>query len=155
MAAPLLDRTRPDDGHTADRLAAEPVIWLGTTGPDGRPHHVPVWFCWRDPEMLIFSMPGTGKLSHLRQNPQVALNLDTAAGGLDVVLAEGRAELSEGAAGTVEAMTGPFAAKYAGLLGPGGLAEWCGTFSVPVLVTVSKIVAWTRRDGQLHYRAVP
>ena len=28
-------------------------------------------------------------------------------------------------------------------------------FSIPVLVTVSKIVAWTRQGGQLRYRTVP
>jgi hypothetical protein len=67
----LLDRNRPDDAHTDARLTTEPVIWLGTTCPDARPHHIPVWF------------------------------------------------------------------------------------STPVLVTVSRIVAWTRRDGQLHYRTVP
>lgn len=44
MPTPLLDLSRPDDRHTAARLTAEPVIWLGTVGSDGRPHHVPVWF---------------------------------------------------------------------------------------------------------------
>ena len=36
----LLDVARGDDRHTAERLAAEPVIWLGTVRPDGRPHDV-------------------------------------------------------------------------------------------------------------------
>jgi PPOX class probable F420-dependent enzyme len=96
VAQPLLDRNRPDDAHTGTRLAAEPVIWLGTTGPDIRPHHVPVWFCWRDPEVLIFSMPGTRKLRNLQRNPQVTLNLDSAANGQDIALAEGRAQLDAG-----------------------------------------------------------
>ena len=39
----LLDVTRTDDRHTSERLSAEPVIWLGTVRPGGRPHNVPVW----------------------------------------------------------------------------------------------------------------
>jgi len=33
----LLDVTRTDDRHTVQRLSAEPIIWLGTVRPDGRP----------------------------------------------------------------------------------------------------------------------
>ena len=80
MAEPLLDRNRPDDAHTDARLNTEPVIWLGTTCPDARPHQVPVWFCWHDPEILIFSMPATRKVRNLRRNPRVALTLDSAVG---------------------------------------------------------------------------
>ncbi|HEX5301000.1 MAG TPA: hypothetical protein VFW50_28810 [Streptosporangiaceae bacterium] len=36
----LLDVTRGDDRHTSGRLAAEPVIWLGTVRRDGRPQAV-------------------------------------------------------------------------------------------------------------------
>ena len=154
MAEPLLDGNPPDDAHTDTRLAAEPVIWLGTTGPDTRPHHVPVWFCWRDPEALIFSMPGTRKLRNLQRNPQVTLNLDSAASGQDIVLAEGRAQLGVGAA--VEELGRLFAGKYAAMLGSNtSLEQWRSTFSVPVLVTVSRIVTWTRQNGQLRYRSVP
>jgi PPOX class probable F420-dependent enzyme len=154
VADPLLDKNRPDDAHTDARLAAEPVIWLGTTSPEARPHHVPVWFCWRDPEVLIFSMPATQKARNLRRNPQVALTLDSAAGGQDIVLAEGRARL--GPAGRVEQIAPLFASKYAAMLGSeSGLEQWRSTFSLPVLVTVSRIVAWTRHGGQLRYRSVP
>jgi PPOX class probable F420-dependent enzyme len=156
VSEPLLDRNRADDAHTGARLAGEPVIWLGTAGADGRPHHVPVWFCWRDPVVLVFSMAGTRKLRDLERSPLVALNLDSAAGGQDVVLAEGRAEVGvETAPEGLAEMAGAFGEKYAGMLGGGGLGQWRETFSVPILVTVSKIVAWRRQDGQLRYRSVP
>jgi PPOX class probable F420-dependent enzyme len=164
MPEPLLDPNRADDAHTAARLSGEPVIWLGTAGADGRPHQVPVWFCWRDPMVLIFSMPGTRKLRELERNPLVTLNLDSAAGGQDVVLAEGQAVVGaegQAVAGAEEArggwpeLAGALGDKYAGLLGDGGLEQWRETFSVPILVTVSKIVAWRRQKGQLAYRSVP
>jgi PPOX class probable F420-dependent enzyme len=93
-------RNRPDDAHTGARLSAEPVIWLGTTGPDFRPHRVPVWLCWEDHEVLIFSVPATWKLQNVRRNSWVSLNLDSAAGGQDIVLAEGEARV--GTIGAVE-----------------------------------------------------
>ena len=92
----LLDVTRADDRHTSERLSAEPIIWLGTVRPDGRPHNVPVWFAWHDPMVLIFSMPKTAKVADLRLSPAVSLALDSADGGQDIVLAEGRAELIAG-----------------------------------------------------------
>lgn len=98
-------------------------------------------------------MPGTRKLRNLRRNPQVTLNLDSAAYGQDVVLAEGRAVLD--ADGAVAEIAGSFAGKYAAMLGGASLEQWRGTFSVPVLIVVSRIVTWTRRDGQLRYRSVP
>jgi hypothetical protein len=103
--------------------------------------------------VLIFSMPGTRKVGDLERSPLVVLNLDSAAGGQDVVLAEGRAEV--GPVPAAAEMAGTFGEKYAGMLGGGGLGQWRETFSVPILVTVSKIVAWRRQDGQLRYRSVP
>ena len=93
----LLDVTRTDDRHTSGRLSAEPIIWLGTVRPDGRPRNVPVWFAWHDPMVLIFSMPKTAKVRDVRLSPAVSLALDSADGGQDIVLAEGRAELIAGA----------------------------------------------------------
>jgi len=98
-------------------------------------------------------MAGTRKLRDLERSPLVALNLDSADGGQDVVLAEGRAEV--GSASAAAEMAGAFGEKYAGRLGGAGLGQWRETFSVPILVTVSKIVAWRRQDGQLFYRSVP
>jgi PPOX class probable F420-dependent enzyme len=89
----LLDMTRGDDRHIAERLSAEPIIWLGTVRPDGRPHNVPVWFAWHEPTILIFSMPGTAKVRDMQRSPAVSLALDSADGGQDIVLAEGRAKL--------------------------------------------------------------
>ncbi len=99
-------------------------------------------------------MPATQKVRNLRRNPQVTLTLDSAAGGQDIVLPEGRPRL--GVADAVEQIAQLFATKYAAMLGSESSQEqWRNTFSTPVLVTVSKIVAWTRQDSQLRYRSVP
>ena len=153
MSDALLDTSRAEDAHTASRLSVEPIIWLGTTRPDGRPHHVPVWFCWRDPEVLIFSMATAQKLRNLRRRSSVSLTLDAAADGQDIVIAEGDGRLVTDEA--VQRITPSFANKYATRLGGGSLDAWRTTFAQPVLVTVSRVIAWTRKEGQLHYRSVP
>jgi PPOX class probable F420-dependent enzyme len=151
----LLDVTRADDRHTSERLSAEPIIWLGTVRPDGRPHNVPVWFAWHDPMVLIFSMPRTAKVADLRLSPAVSLALDSAGGGQDIVLAEGRAELITGADQHPHFLAGKFREKYAPSLGAMSFEQWRSTFSQPLLVHVERIIAWTRTAAGVAYRIVP
>ena len=151
----LLDVTRSDDRHTAERLTAEPVVWLGTVRPDGRPHTVPVWFAWHDPLVLIFSMPRTVKVRNARLSPAVSLALDSADGGRDVVLAEGRVTVLSGADQHPHFLAAKFRDKYAQSLGSTSFEEWRATFSQPLLVHVQRITAWTRTAGGVAYRVVP
>jgi|SRR5437016_6544294 len=153
--AALLDAGRADDAHTSERLSREPIIWLGTTRPDGRPHRVPVWFLWHDPLVLVFSMPRTQKLRNITGTPWVTLTLDTADRGRDIVMAEGRASRPVDTTTAVQAMVPAFAHKYSELMQVPSFDDWRSTFSEPILVTVSRVVAWTRRGGELRYRSVP
>jgi PPOX class probable F420-dependent enzyme len=151
---PLLEPARPDDAHIAGRLSAEPIIWLGTVRAGGRPRHVPVWFVWDDPTVHVFSGPGTAKLGNIRRNPAVALSLETADGGNDVVLLEGTAELVDPAAASAAATPG-FGDKYGPLLGGQPVEEWAAMFSQPIRITVTRIVAWSKPGGELRSRIVP
>jgi PPOX class probable F420-dependent enzyme len=151
----LLDVTRVDDRHTAQRLSAERVIWLGTVRPDGRPHNVPVWFAWHDPMVLVFSMPKTAKVADMRLSPAVSLALDSADGGQDIVLAEGRAELIAGAERHPHFLAEKFREKYAQSMGATSFDQWRSAFSQPLLIHVSRITAWTRTAEGVAYRVVP
>ena len=82
------------NAHVEQRLRNDPLVWLITVRPDGRPHVVPVWFFWDGETFLIFSEPNKQKLRNVQQNPNVSLALDgTGTLGLDVVVVEGTAEL--------------------------------------------------------------
>ena len=152
----LLDIARSDDRHTSERLLAEPVIWLGTVRPDGRPHNVPVWFAWHDPLVLIFSMPKTAKVGNVRRSPAVTLALDSADGGRDIVLAQGNATLVTGADQHPHFLAGKFREKYAPSLETATSFErWRATFSQPLLVHVQRITAWTSTATGIAYRVVP
>lgn len=48
-----------------------------------------------------------------------------------------------------------FSNKYPGPLGGMGFSAWRATFTEPVLVLVTRVIAWTRTRGQLAYRSVP
>jgi len=89
----LLDLSNPKDAHVDERLRTEPIIWLGTVHPDGRPHLVPVWFFWDGETITIYSQPNKQKMRNLQHDTRVILALNTADEGDDVVIVEGKAEL--------------------------------------------------------------
>jgi hypothetical protein len=75
-----------------DLLAAAPSqtdrFFLGTVGPDGRPHAAGVGALWFDGSLYVVSGPGTHKSRNLAANP--AGTISAALRGIDVVF-EGEA----------------------------------------------------------------
>jgi hypothetical protein len=74
-----------------EALAAGPAngtFFLGTTGPDGRPHAAGVGAVWTGDELYIVSGPGTRKSRNLQANP--ACTVSASLTGIDVVI-EGEA----------------------------------------------------------------
>ena len=152
-AEQLLDLTVAVDAHAGERLTSDPVIWLGTVAPDGRPHTVPVWFAFDDPIVTIFSRPDTAKIGHLRTHGAVSVALDTLGHGADVVTGGGHAVLAELA--HVEDALDAFGRKYAQMLGDQPLDAWLMTFSQPIVVTLDRLVAWRSTADGLEYRSLP
>jgi PPOX class probable F420-dependent enzyme len=148
----LLDVSRPDDAHIDTRLRSEPIVWLATAAWEGTPHQAPVWFLWEDPTVVLFSAPGARKLANIVVNPLVSLALDTAGGGADVVILRGRAGFlgRDDAKGVVPA----FVEKYSAMVPERALDHWFETFSEPVRVVATQVVAWTRSVDGLRYRTV-
>ena len=110
----MLDLTDSKGAHIDARLRDEPIIWLSSVRPDGRPHLVPVWFWWDGATILIFSKPAAQKVRNLRHSPQVMLALDSADAGEDIVLLEGRADLLGDDA--PQSTLPEYAEKYAALM---------------------------------------
>jgi PPOX class probable F420-dependent enzyme len=81
------------DRKLQSRLKKELVIWLVTAGRDGKPQAVPVWFLYDGDSFLIYSQPGI-KVRHVKENPNVALHLNTDEVGDVVVRASGTAKIS-------------------------------------------------------------
>lgn len=84
--APALDWRR-----AAAALAVGPVggtFFLGTVGPNGRPHSAGIGAVWVDGSLYFVSGPGTRKSRHLAANPACTISASLA--GIDIVL-EGEA----------------------------------------------------------------
>jgi PPOX class probable F420-dependent enzyme len=138
----MADQTKPNNAHVEQRLREEPIIWLTTVRPDGRPHTVPVWFLWDGETFLIFRQPGNLKIRNLQRNPHVALALDETKQGGDVVTVEGEAELlSEPSRNlTVPA----FGEKYASMMKAMGAdpERMVEEYSQPIRIKPTKFLSW-------------
>jgi PPOX class probable F420-dependent enzyme len=145
----MIQRAILDAATRIDRLLRdEPVVWLSTVRPDGRPHLVPIWFSWDGERLFIASKPQARKVGNMRENPQVMLALGDAEEDFDVGLIEAHAELPE--ATTTELMPKDHLSKYRDQLARIGLdAEgYASTYSQPIIVRPSKFLPW-------HGRGVP
>jgi PPOX class probable F420-dependent enzyme len=82
-----------DRAHADRRLKGDLIIWLTTVNPQGQPQTSPVWFWWDGQDVVLFSMPRSPKVTSMRANPKVSLNLDGNGQGGDIVSIEGTAVL--------------------------------------------------------------
>ncbi|HEY8830246.1 MAG TPA: TIGR03667 family PPOX class F420-dependent oxidoreductase, partial [Candidatus Limnocylindria bacterium] len=84
-----------DHVHAEARLRREKIAWLTTVRRDGQPQSSPVWFLWRDGEIVVYSKPTTQKVRNLQANPKVAVHLRDVDDGSDIVSVEGTAEIDQ------------------------------------------------------------
>jgi PPOX class probable F420-dependent enzyme len=128
--------------HVEQRLRSEPILWLSSVRPDGRPHLIPVWFLWDAGRLLVFSKPENQKIRNIRANANVMVALEAIDEGEDVVLIEGQARLLDQ---TDLAPTLPaFAEKYAALIKRlGWTPESMATeYTQALEIVPSRFLAW-------------
>lgn len=89
----MVDFTTDFGERAARHLAEDQIIWLITTDSQGAPQPRPVWFYWNGDTVLIFSRDSGFKITHIKNNPQVALNFNCTSSGGDVVVLVGKAEI--------------------------------------------------------------
>jgi PPOX class probable F420-dependent enzyme len=152
-AMPVHMRPGKFDARVRRFLETEPVIWLATVRPDGRPHIIPVWFWWDDGELLVFSKPNAVKVGNLRADPHLMLAVGDAENDFDVGLVEACAE--------VLAMAVPVPArmfdKYAPWMSEIGLdrATFIATYSQAIRIVPTRFLQWhgrTTKGSALHDR---
>ncbi len=137
----MLDLSTEKDAHVAQRLGEDPIAWLGTVRPDGRPHLVPVWFFYDGESVLVYSEPDNQKVRNLRANPRVTLAIDDTRGGGDVVMVEGEATLDDAPA--TEAPPAYLEKYRNGIVQIGHTPEsLLATFSQAIRITPKRIIHW-------------
>jgi hypothetical protein len=74
-------------------LLARDLARLAYVAKDGTPRNVPIGFTWNGSEIVMCTTKNAPKLPALRQNPTVALTIDTEVHPPKILLIRGRAEL--------------------------------------------------------------
>ena len=137
------DLNDPKHLHADTRLRREPIIWMSSVRPDGRPHLIPVWFLWDGATILIFSQPKTQKMRNLRASPHVTLALEAANTGSDIVILDGT--IAIGALDAVKHALPAYAEKYGALIAGMNwtLETMLADYSVPLIVTPTRLTVWS------------
>ncbi len=135
----MIDFTTDFGKRAAERLSTEEVIWLTTVGGDGTPQPSPVWFLWENDAAIIYSQPKTPKIGNIARHPQVALNFNSDAGGGNVVILTGTAEIVADAPPVAAHTT--YLAKYGEAITRIGMTpdSFADDYSTVIRVTPNKL----------------
>ena len=77
----------------SQELLARDVTRLAYVAKDGTPRNIPIAFTWNGSEIVMCTTKNAPKLASLRENPAVALTVDTEVHPPRILLIRGRAEL--------------------------------------------------------------
>jgi hypothetical protein len=119
-----MERLPLDDPVVAGLLEGPNLARLAYVGLDGRPRVVPIWFAYRETEIIMITGPKAEKVRALEQNPAVAVSIDTTGPPPKALLVDGDVTLEpvDGMAPEyrpiVERYLGPAAEAYLGQLLP-------------------------------------
>ena len=78
-----------DWSFVEERMKSSRNYWIGTTGPAGKPHVVPVWGVWLDGKLCCGGGPDTRWSRNLASDPRVVIHLES---GDEAVIMEGTVE---------------------------------------------------------------
>jgi hypothetical protein len=81
------------DRPISRELLARDLTRLAYVAKDGTPRNVPIAFTWNGSEIVMCTTKNAPKLPALRENPMVALTIDTEVHPPKILLIRGRAEL--------------------------------------------------------------
>ena len=77
----------------SQELLARDITRLAYVAKDGTPRNVPIAFTWNGSEIVVCTTKNAPKLPALRNNPTVALTIDTEVHPPKILLIRGQAEL--------------------------------------------------------------
>ena len=139
------DPTNDVHARALSRLESEQIAWIGTTGRDGYPHAVPIWFLWTEGRALVFSEPQTAKVRNLRENDRVLLHLEAGHDGEQLLVLQGTAAISpEPSALWLDRIAAAYTAKYDAWLQRLDLTTetMAERYTALIEVTPLKLIAW-------------
>jgi PPOX class probable F420-dependent enzyme len=89
------DLIKLEDRERDELVATERVVVVGTYGPRGWPHLMPLWYVPRDGEIWIWTYGKSQKVRNLERDPRATLLVETGVeyGELRGVMIEAEAEI--------------------------------------------------------------
>ena len=138
----MIDFNTPPGPRALQRLNAEGVAWLVTSGRDGVPQPTPVWFLWENDQIVVFSQPDTGKTRAIARNPQVAFHFNFGGSGDDIQVFNGTAAIDDH--GPKVDQTPAYVTKYqSGMTSIGMTPEaFAAEYRVRIVITPHKLRGW-------------
>lgn len=122
-----------------DRLNSDAYGWLTTVAKSGQPVPRLVWFFFDGTDIMVYTEPGAAKVRHIRNHPQVSLNLDSDGNGGGIIVVGGPARVD--AEGIDLREDAPYWAKYREMSDRFGLTDSMGNFSTRLRIGIDKV--WT------------
>lgn len=138
----MIDPQTSRSAEALRRLAQEPIIWLTTVRGNGQPQTSPVWFLFTGSEFLVYSLPGTARISNIEHNARVSLNLDGNGRGGDIVTIEGEARLDPGAPPSNDVPE--YQEKYRAFIDRNGWTpeSFAGDYPVALRIRPTRVRVW-------------
>jgi PPOX class probable F420-dependent enzyme len=127
-------------GPRTDALAQEEVAWIASVRPDGRPHLVPLWFCWDGDAIVVFSKADAQKVRNLARDPRAMVAVGEAGADMRIDLLEAVAELGPPPVGLPDT----FVDKYRDRLTHLGLSvqRFAETYPLPIRLRPTRWLEW-------------
>jgi PPOX class probable F420-dependent enzyme len=70
------DQIRMSDGELQDFVAQQKIVTVGTTGPNGRPHLMPLWYVFDGTELRGWTYAKSQKAKNLERDPHATLQIE-------------------------------------------------------------------------------
>ena len=134
----MIDETTDFGALVARHLREDRVVWLTTITPSGKPLPAPVWFWWDGEETVrVFSLPDTGRVRNIENNPNVSLNFAGNGQGGDIVILSGEVTIGDDRADQHDA----YAEKYGWGFERIGLTpeQFADKYSTPLHIRITKV----------------
>jgi hypothetical protein len=106
---------------------------------DGTPRVVPIWFQWTGDQVVLGTPPLAPKVNALRQNPKVALTIDSDTAPYKVLMIRGHADVS-----FVDGIVPEYASAAERYYGAEGAKQWLTTLAslAPQMARVAITPEW-------------
>lgn len=121
------------------RLESDQFGWLTTVARSGQPVPRLVWFYFDGADVIVYTQPSAAKVRHIRNHPQVSLNLDSDGQGAGIIVLGGTAAVDSEDSDPRE--DAPYWRKYAEQAEQIGLTDAMGAYSLRLRISVDKV--WT------------